>query len=92
MPVLMVDDLAASAPFLLLAAARVQHKLRLPLHYLCFTIVNKVGRGFNKTNQHTENLLNNELVSLFTVNNFCRSVEQFRERYGEQPKWKGVLR
>ncbi len=91
-PVLMVDDAAASAPFLLCAAARVRHKLKLPLHYNWFTIVNKVGRGFNKVNQHTENYLSGELVSFFTMNNFCRSVEQYRERYGENPKWSGFVR
>jgi hypothetical protein len=56
MPVLMVDHVAASAPFLLNAAARVQHKLKASLHYNYFTVVNKVGRGFNKANQHTEKL------------------------------------
>lgn len=91
-PVLMVDDAAASAPFLLLAAARVQHKLSLSLHYNYFCLVNKVGRGFVRANQHTENYLNNELVALFTMNNFCRSVEQYRERYGEEPKWSGIIK
>jgi hypothetical protein len=50
-----------------------------------------VGRGFAKNSQHTENYLDNELVSFFTMNNFCRSVEQFRERYGEEPKWSGLV-
>ncbi len=90
-PVLMVDDIAASAPFLLLGAARVRHKLGLPLHFNYFTIVNKVGRGFHKVNQHTENYLDNELVSLFTMNNFAHDVERFAERYGHPPKWSGLV-
>jgi orotate phosphoribosyltransferase len=92
LPVLLVDDLAASAPFLLRAAARVQFKLGLPLHRSYFTIVNKVGRGFSKQAQHTENLLDNQLISLFNMNNFARTVEDFKQRYGEAPKWEGVVR
>jgi hypothetical protein len=71
-PVLLVDDVAASAPFLLLGAARVRHKLSVSLHYNYFTIVNKVGRGFRKDNQHTENYLDNELIP--TGNGAARSL------------------
>ena len=87
----MVDDVAASAPFLANAAARVRHKLGLPLLHSYFAIVNKVGRGFAKADQHTENYLDNELISLYTMNNFCRTVEMFKERYGETPCWKGFV-
>jgi len=62
------------------------------LHRNCFTIVNKVGRGFDKAAQHTENYLDNELVSLFTVNNFCRTVDSFVERFGKPPKWTGMVK
>jgi hypothetical protein len=92
LPVLLVDDLAASTNHLLLASARVQQKLGLPLHRNYFVIVNKVGRGFDKAAQHTENYLDNELVALFSVNNFARTVEAFRERYGTNPKWTGVIK
>jgi hypothetical protein len=92
MPVLLVDDLAASAPHLLCAAARVQQRLRLPLHHCSFTIVNKVGRGFKKSSQHTENYLDNQLISLFTMNNFCKTAADFKQRYGEEPKWTGLVR
>jgi orotate phosphoribosyltransferase len=91
-PVLLVDDLAASAPFLLLASARVQAQLGLALHRNYFTIVNKVGRGFSKQAQHTENYLDNQLISLFNMNNFCRSAADFKERYGEAPKWEGIVK
>jgi orotate phosphoribosyltransferase len=90
-PVLLVDDLAASAPHLLLASARVQAKLGLALHRNYFTIVNKVGRGFSKQAQHTENLLDNQLISLFTMNSFCKTVDEFKQRYGEEPKWEGIV-
>jgi orotate phosphoribosyltransferase len=90
-PVLLVDDLAASAPFLLLASARVQQRLGLPLHRCYFTVVNKVGRGFSKASQHTENYLDNQLISLFTMNNFCRTAADFKERYSEAPKWEGIV-
>jgi hypothetical protein len=92
LPVLMVDDIAASAPFLLLASVRVQQKLRLPLHRNYFTVVNKVGAGFSKSAQHTENYLDGELVALFTVNNFTRSAADFEERYGRKPGWSGLVR
>src|SRR5260221_20905 len=51
---LLVDDLAASTNHLLLASARVQQKLGLPLYRSYFVIVNKVGRCFDKAAQHTE--------------------------------------
>jgi hypothetical protein len=92
LPVLMVDDIAASAPFLLLASVRVQQKLRLPLHRNYFTLVNKVGAGFNKSAQHTENYLDGELVAPFIINNFARSAADFEERYGRKPGWSGLVR
>jgi orotate phosphoribosyltransferase len=92
LPVLLVDDIAASAPFLLLAAARVRQKLRLPLHFNYFCIVNKVGRGFDRASQHTENYPPGELVALYTMNDFCKSVEQYRDRYGDEPKWAGIVK
>ncbi len=90
-PVLMVDDISASAPIILVAAARVRHKLRVPLHYNYFTIVNKVGRGFDKGSQHTENYLDNELVALYTMNNFAHTADEFCARYGHSPKWSGLI-
>jgi hypothetical protein len=92
LPVLLVDDVAASSPFLLWSSARVQAKLNLPLHYNYFTICNKVGRGFSKEAQHTDSYLDSQLISLFTMNNFCRDVASFREAYGEDPKWSGVIK
>jgi orotate phosphoribosyltransferase len=92
LPVLIVDDIAASSPFMLNASVRIQVKLGLPLHRNYFTVLNKVGRGFRKQAQHTENYLDGQLISLFTVNNFCCDVEQFRDRYGEGPKWTGIVK
>jgi len=92
LPVLMVDDAAGSAPFLQAGSIRVQQKLGLPLHRNYFVLVNKVGRGFSKEAQHTENYLDNELVALFTMNNFCRSAAEFEERYGHKPNWTGLVR
>jgi hypothetical protein len=92
LPVLLVDDAAASAIHLGCAAIRVQQKLRLQLHQNYFAIVNKVGRAFAKQFQHTENYLDNELVALFTVNNFCQNVDSYLERYGQLPKWTGLVK
>lgn len=92
LPVLIVDDVAASSPFMLNASARIQAKLGLPLHYNYFAIVDKVGRGFGKNAQHTESYLDGQLISLFTMNNFCRDVGQFRDRYGEGPRWTGIVK
>lgn len=91
LPVLMVEDIAASAPFLLRAAIRVQQKLGLPLHRNYFTVVNKVGRGFRKENQHTENYLDGELVTLFTFNNFSRDATEFTLRHGHKQNWTGLV-
>ena len=91
LPVLMVEDIAASAPFLLRAAIRVQQKLKLPLHRNYFTIVNKVGLGFKKENQHTENYLDGELVALFTFNNFCKHAEEFAWKHGHKQNWTGIV-
>ena len=91
-PVMIVDDTAGSAPFMRHAAARIGHKLALPLHRNYFTILNKVGRGFDKKSQHTENYLDGELIALFTMNNFCKRVTEFEERYGHSPKWSGLVR
>ena len=92
LPVLLVDDIAASSPFMLLASARIQSKLRIPLHRNYFAIVNKVGRGVNKANQHTENYLDGELVTLFNVNNFCPTSRRFLDKYGHPPRWSGIIR
>ncbi len=92
LPVVMVDDVAASANHLKLAAARVQLKLNLPLHRNYFTLVNKVGRALSKDAQHTEHYLNNELVSLFTMNNFCLSAASFKECYGQPQNWTGPVK
>lgn len=92
LPVLIVDDIAASAPYMANASVRIQVKLRLPLYRNYFTIVNKVGRGFPKQSQHTEIYLDSQLIALFTMNNFCRDVEQFRNRYGEEPQWSGIVK
>lgn len=92
LPVLLVDDLAASSPFLLNASVRVQVKLNLPLHRNYFTIVNKVGRGMSKSAQHTDVYLDGQLIALYTMNDFCHNVEQFRDRYGSGPEWSGVVK
>jgi orotate phosphoribosyltransferase len=91
-PVLMVDDAAASTNYMRAASARVQSKLGLTLHRNCFAVVNKVGRGFSKDAQHTENYLDNELVALFTVNNFSPTAEGYREAYGRAPQWSGTVK
>lgn len=92
LPVLIVDDVAASSPFILRASARIQAKLGLALHRNYFTLINKVGYGFSKEAQHTENLLDNELVSLFVMNNFAKTVTAYNERYGKAPAWTGVVK
>ena len=92
LPVLLVDDAASSAPFLRLAASRIRSKLGLPLHKNYFTTVNKIGRNFAKDSQHTEGLLDNELVSLYTMNNFCKTVAEFKDRYGHAPAWTGLVK
>ncbi len=92
LPVLIVDDIAASSPFLLNASVRIQVKLNLPLHRNYFTIVNKVGRGLSKSAQHTDVYLDGQLIALYTMNNFCHNVEQFRDRYGSEPKWSGAVK
>jgi hypothetical protein len=91
-PVLIVDDVAASAPHMKWASARIQSKLGLPLHCNYFAIKNKVGRNLEKAAQHTENYLDNELVALFTMNNFSASVDRFKERYGHPPQWTGLVK
>jgi len=91
-PVMMVEDIAASAPFMLRAAVRVQQKLKLPLHRNYFTLVNKVGPHFKKDNQHTENYLDGQLIALFTFNNFARDAEFFTLRYGHQQQWSGLIK
>jgi hypothetical protein len=92
LPVLMVDDLAASAPFLRVGSARVQAKLNLPLHRNYFVIIHKVGRSFLKKNQHTENMLDNELVALYTVNNIAKTAEEFKIRYNRLPRLSGLVK
>lgn len=91
LPVLMIDDIAASAPFMLSASLRVQQKLDLPLYHQYFAIVNKVGRGVAKQAQHTENLLNGQLVALFNLNNFRKRAADYVEHYGQPPKWSGLV-
>lgn len=91
LPVLIVDDAAASAEYMRVAAARIALKLRLPLHRNYFTLSNKVGR-LSKAAQHTENYLDNELVSFFTVNNFCQSVKDVKAKYGELREWSGIVK
>lgn len=92
LPVLLVDDAAASTEYMREASARIRFKLKLPLHRNYFVIANKVGRGFSKQSQHTENYLDNELVALFTMNNFCKSAEEFKSRYGCDPTWTGITK
>ncbi len=91
LPVLIVDDTAGSAEFMRLASARIQTKLGLPLHRNYFAVTNKVGRRFGKHAQHTENYLDNELISLFTMNNFCLTVRAFEDKYGQAPQWTGFV-
>lgn len=90
--VMLVDDVAASTNHMRLASARIKLKLKLSLHRNYFTITNKVGGRFNKNAQHTENYLDNELISLFTMNNFCLHAQEFKERYGCEQKWTGLIR
>lgn len=91
LPVLMVDDIAASAPFMLLASLRVQQKLELPLYHQYFALVNKVGRGVAKKAQHTENLLAGQLVALFNLNNFHKKAVDYVAYYGNSPQWRGLV-
>ncbi len=90
-PVLLVDDLAASADHMLLASSRIQLMLGLVLHRNYFAVINKVGARVDKASQYTENYLNNELVSLYTLNNFCLTAIDFRERYGTAAAWTGIV-
>jgi hypothetical protein len=90
MPVLLMDDVAASTNHMLLASARIRH-MGLPLHHNYFAVVNKVGRGVPKEAQHTENYLDGGLACLFTLNNFCLTSQSFKERYGHAPKWTGFV-
>lgn len=83
-PVVIVDDVAASTEYMKLASARIQLKLGLSLHQNYFTIINKVGEAVDKNSQHTENYLDNDLVSLFTMNNFNLSPKEYQ--------WTGVVR
>jgi len=91
-PVLIIDDLAASSNHMLLAAARVQLMLDLPLHRNYFAVINKVGCRADKQSQHTENYLNNELVSLFTLNNLCLTATGFEDKYYHPQEWSGIVR
>ncbi len=91
-PVLMVDDVAASAPYMAQAAARVRQKLKLPLHYQYFAVVNKVGRGVSKLAQHTESYLDGQLITLFNLNNFHLRAVDYSERYGQRPNWSGLVK
>jgi orotate phosphoribosyltransferase len=90
-PVLMVEDIAASAPFMLRASVRVQQKLGLPLHRNYFTLVNKVGAHFKKDHQYTENYLDGQLIALFTFNNFARNAENFTLKHGRKQNWAGLV-
>jgi orotate phosphoribosyltransferase len=92
LPVMIVDDVAASAPFMLHASARVRIKLGLPLHYNYFAVMNKAGIGIGKDFQHTENYLDIELVTFFNMNNICKSAEAFRAQYGTAPNWTGLVK
>lgn len=91
-PVVMVDDIASSAPFLLRASIRVQQKLQLPLHSHWFTVVNKAGPFYKKQYQHTQNWLDGQLVSLFTLANFARDAADYAIRYGKRQQWAGVVK
>lgn len=90
LPVLLIDDIAASTEYLAQAAARVQVKLGLPLHQNYFTVVNKVGYRLSKEAQHTENYLENQLISLFTMNNLTTSADDFKHKYGQRT-WTGLV-
>lgn len=92
LPVLIVDDIAASAPHMLHASIRIAQKLKLPLHQNYFTIVNKVGPGFAKKNQYTENYLDGQLITLFTFANFCKTADEFTWRYGHRQNWTGLVK
>lgn len=91
MPIMLMDDVAASTNHIRLASARVQMKLHLPLHTHYFAIINKVGARMNKNSSHTENYINGELVTLFTMDSFCGTSAQFKVRYGCAPKWTGYV-
>lgn len=92
LPILMVDDIAASAPHLLRASIRVQQKLGLPLHQNYFCLVNKVGPGISKEHQHTENYLDGQLISLFTFNNFSRTAEDYAWKHSHRQEWTGLIK
>jgi orotate phosphoribosyltransferase len=89
--VLLVDDLAASADHMLLAASRIPLMLGLVLHRNYFAVINKVGNRANKACQHTGNYLNNELVSFYTLNNFCLTATDFHDKYGTPAAWTGIV-
>lgn len=92
LPVLLVDDVAASSPHMLLAATRITAKLALPLHRNYFALVNKVGRNVAMNAQHTGNYLDGELVTFYTINNFHMRAGEFMERYGRKPNWSGLVK
>ena len=91
MPVLMVDDAAASTEYMRVAAAKVEFFLHLPLHLNYFALINKVGM-IPKAAQHTNNYLDNELVAFFMLNNFSLTADAFKETYGRPQKWTGIVR
>jgi orotate phosphoribosyltransferase len=90
-PVMIVDDMAASAPFIRQASARIQAKLGVPLHYNYFTVINKVGR-LRKHSQHTEAYPDNQLIALFTINNIAQTSDKFMARYGRPAGFSGLIK
>lgn len=92
LPVVVVDDIAASAPFALRASIRIRQKLGLELHSHWFTVVNKVGPGIRQVNSHTRNYLDGQLVSLFHHGNFCRDAADYAIRHGKRQCWTGIVK
>jgi hypothetical protein len=94
LPVVLVDDVAASAPYLLHSAARIVSKLGARLHHKYFTILDKTGAGVEKNSQHTENYLSGQLISLFNLNNFNLGAAKYRAARGTGPgtTWSGLVR
>jgi hypothetical protein len=66
--------------------------MNLPLHQYYFTIVNKVGPGFRKKNQYTENYLDGQLITLFTFTNFCKNADEYTWRHGRRQNWTGLVK
>lgn len=77
-PILLVDDLAGSQNTLKRAEALLASK-NLPLFDNYFTVVDK------NVNCHPENYLSRKLQSIFRADEFCKSREEYIEKYNKEP-------